>query len=469
MHTPDTGDRTDRPDTGRGSLSTLRLACYAGILAPVAFVNLPLGVALPAYYAENTQATIAGIGAVMFASRAFDAVTDPIVGFLSDRTESRLGSRKPWVIAGCVLTVIALLFLFNPGPQASVWYFAVFAFLFYLGFTFIDIPHKAWGVELERGSRERTRISSFVTFFTVIGSLMFWVMPILLSAATGTTAITGATFTAISWMFALLLPLLVLLAVTFASAGERLSVEKPTLFGMFSDIAKNRPAWHFYGAYGLWLTGNGVFTAVIYIFMAQYMQLEAAFPFLMIAYFVTQIVCVPVWLRLVYRFGKRRCWAVSWIAQPIVSAAILLVDPGPAAFAPAMILVIANGAIAAGALIMPMAVLGDVIDYGALRSGVNRSANYFAFSNILTKLVLALGFGLGFPLLDFFGFRWGEPIAGSARTGLLICYLGIPGALSIAAGLLVLRFPLSAARHRIVVRRLEQRASRAARQAEARG
>lgn len=442
------------------NLPAFSLACYAGILAPIAFVNLPLGVALPAYYAENTQATLAGIGAIMFASRVFDAVTDPLVGFFSDRTTSRLGSRKPWVIAGCAITVIALLFLFNPGPEADAWYFAGFAFLFYLGFTFVDIPHKAWGVELERNSRGRARISSFVTFFTVIGSLIFWIMPIVLSMITGTTAITGATFTAIAWMYAILLPLFVLMAVMFAPAGARLSTEKPSLLGMFMDIARNRPSWHFYGAYGLWLTGNGMFTAMIYIFMSQYMQLEAAFPFLMIAYFITQIICVPIWLRLVYRFGKRRCWAFSWIVQPIPSSAVLLIEPGPAAFGPAIILVIASGAVAAGALIMPMAVLGDVIDYGTLKSGVNRSANYFAFSNILTKLGLALGFGLGFPLLELFGFRWGEPVTGSAKLGLFVCYLGIPGVLSIAAGLMVLRFPLNAARHRIVVRRLERRAAR---------
>jgi glycoside/pentoside/hexuronide:cation symporter, GPH family len=442
--------------------SAFGLAAYAGLVVPIAFVNLPLGIALPSFYAQNTAATLAGIGAVMFASRVFDAVTDPLIGYLSDRTESRFGSRKPWVAFGAVVCVVALYFLFNPAPEDGIGHFAIWSFFYYLGFTFIDIPHKAWGIEIGRSNRERSQISTYVTFFTVVGSLIFWLMPLALSRLSGTTAITGSTFTAISWMFAILLPLLVILAVTFAPNGSRLSSEKPTMLGMFSAVAANRPSWFFFTAYGLWLMGNGVFTAVLYIFMAQYMKLEAQFPFLMIAYFVTQVICVPVWLRLVYRFGKRRCWAFSWIAHPIVGLSVLLIEPGASAFAPAMALVLASGAIAAGALIMPMAVLGDVIDYGTLKTGINRSANYFAFSNILTKLGLAVGFGLGFPLLGAFGFEWGEPVTGMAKVGLFVCYLGIPGVLSIVAGLMVLRFPLHADRHRIVTRRLEQRAARLA-------
>lgn len=444
----------------RNHVSGAALISYAALITPVAFVNLPLGIALPSFYVSEAAVSLSAIGAVILAARIFDAFTDPLVGYLSDRTQTKIGPRKPWIIAGTLISVIALLFLFNPGPGSGIVYFAVFSFLFYIGFTCIDIPHKAWGVELARGGKQRARVSSYVTIFTVIGSLVFWIMPIALSAVTGTTAITRDTFLVISVMFACILPLLVLTAVLKAPAGERLSSEAPGAAGLLSSVVANGPARYFYLVYGLWLVGNGVFTATLYVFMSQYMHLEAQFPFLMLAYFSVQILMVPVWLGLVYRFGKKRCWAVSWIAPSLLNISVLFIEPGAGAFVPAMILVVFSGAAATGALLMPMAVLGDVIDYGTLKTGVNRSASYFAFSNILTKTGLALGFGLGFPLLELFGFKWGEPVLGSAKTGLFIVYLGVPGLLSILAGLLVLGFPIDEGRQRIIVRRLEQRGNR---------
>ena len=438
---------------------------YAMIMTPLSFVNLPIGVALPSFYAENTAATLAGIGLVIMYARFFDAATDPLIGYLSDRTSTRFGSRKPWILAGTFITAIALAFLFNPPAQSGVAYFALWSFAFYLGQTCVEIPLKAWGVELSRDAQERSRISSMATMFTIVGSLIFWLTPILLYKVTGTTAITGSTFTTISWLFAAVLPLVVFLAVRFVPRGERLASGQSNLLGAFAAIAKNAPARYFYAAQGLWLIGNGVFMAVIYIFMSQYLKIEAYFAFIMIAYFVVQVIAVPIWLRLIYRFGKRRCWAASWILHPLASCAVLFIPPGPDAFAPALILVVFTASLAAGALTMPMAVLGDVIDYDTLKTGVNRSANYFAFSNILTKSGIALGYGVALPLLAAFGFEWGQPVEGLAKTGLFIVYLGVPGVFSTLAGLMVLNFPLHEQRHAIVARRLEARSARMLRDA----
>src|SRR3954469_11681804 len=92
-------------------LTSLESTLYAAPWCAYAFIMLPLGVVLPTFYAETTLATMAAIGIVTGICRLFDAITDPVIGYLSDRTHSALGARKPWIIAGSVITCAAIFFL----------------------------------------------------------------------------------------------------------------------------------------------------------------------------------------------------------------------------------------------------------------------------------------------------------------------------------------------------------------------
>ena len=92
-----------------------------------AVMHGPVAGVLPALYSEQFALDLTFIGTVLLIARVFDAVTDPMIGFLSDRTVSRFGKRKPWITAGAALTVFALWFLYRPGDSASMAYF--------LGFT----------------------------------------------------------------------------------------------------------------------------------------------------------------------------------------------------------------------------------------------------------------------------------------------------------------------------------------------
>src|SRR4029450_13019336 len=103
----------NRPLTNRESM------LYAAPWCAYAFIMLPLGVVLPTYYAESTLASMAAIGIVTGICRPFDAVTDPLIGYLSDRTRSRLGASKPWIIAGSAITCVSIFFLFRPSHDGG--------------------------------------------------------------------------------------------------------------------------------------------------------------------------------------------------------------------------------------------------------------------------------------------------------------------------------------------------------------
>ena len=90
-----------RPASER--LPAWRLAVFAALAIPLAGAGLPLAVYLPPYYAQELGLGLGAVGLIFMLSRVWDAVTDPLVGVLSDRSRSRFGRRKPWIAAGAPL------------------------------------------------------------------------------------------------------------------------------------------------------------------------------------------------------------------------------------------------------------------------------------------------------------------------------------------------------------------------------
>ena len=120
-------------------IPTFQLLLYSSPTLAISMVMMPLAFVVPAYYDANTAATLTVIGLISMASRFLDAVTDPMIGWLSDRTRSPLGKRKPWIIVGAFVTAISLYNLFTPEKSDGNTYYAVWSVLFFLGYTLVDV------------------------------------------------------------------------------------------------------------------------------------------------------------------------------------------------------------------------------------------------------------------------------------------------------------------------------------------
>jgi glycoside/pentoside/hexuronide:cation symporter, GPH family len=447
------------PD-GDTHIPTRQIAMFALPILPISLVNLPLAIVLPAFYAANTATTLTAIGVVSFFARAFDAIADPTVGYLSDHWHTRFGRRKPWILAGSLVAAVAIFFLFSPPRSAGIAYYTLWSFVFYVGYACWDIPQKAWSSELSRRYSERSRIAIFATAASVGGAALFWLALIAQVPFTHSTEINITVFRAIAVAVAALLPLSVIAAITFVPNGVAIGETSPSLRDIGRAIRGNRLLLRFALIVGLWQLGNGTFQAVFFIFIAQYLKLGPQFAFIMLLYFGLQIASMPPWLRILYRFGKHRPWALSWALNAVIPIGVLFVEPGPGALVPAVVMSAAMACISAGGNVVPLALLGDVVDYEILRTGANQAGSFFAFQNVLTKLCQAAGLGIGLPLIAWFGYRAGAPIEGSAKLGLEITYIALPGILQLAAAAVAWNFPLDARRHEIVRRRIEQRAAR---------
>ena len=156
----------------KGRVGELTIVNYSAMYMPVSMVLLPLYVYVQPYYAE-LGISLYTMSAILFAARLSDAFTDPLIGVLSDRTKSRWGRRKPWIVAGAPLLMLSLYMLFVPPENVTAWYFGFWIVLLYLAFTIVDLPYFAWGAELSPLYDERTKITARREQFHFAGTITF--------------------------------------------------------------------------------------------------------------------------------------------------------------------------------------------------------------------------------------------------------------------------------------------------------
>tara|TARA_B110000090_G_scaffold79319_1_gene90353 strand:+ start:113 stop:1552 length:1440 start_codon:yes stop_codon:yes gene_type:complete len=122
-------------------------------------------------------------GIIQFAPRIFDAITDPIMGFISDNTRSKWGRRRHYVFIGSIIMGIAFSFMWQlykqDGLDYNFWYFMIWSLVFYLGLTIFSVPFVAMGYEISDDFHERTQImavSQFIGQFAWVIAPWFWVI-----------------------------------------------------------------------------------------------------------------------------------------------------------------------------------------------------------------------------------------------------------------------------------------------------
>jgi Na+/melibiose symporter-like transporter len=443
----------------RLKLSTLLL--FAAPNLPLAIMHMPVYMVLPAYYAKNTQITLAAIGTVLLLGRLYDAITDPLLGLLSDRTHTRIGGRKPWILVGIPVACIAVVQLFTPPADASTGYFLLWSVLLFSGWTMIDIPNAAWGAEISRDYNERSRIMTVRGMAGFAGTLLFMASPMLLSPWTGTTELGAEVLEISAWAIAISLPILMGIAIVRVPAGTDVAVRKTTLRSIIAAVRGNRPM-RLYAAVALAQgAAAGAWGATVMLFVDS-KGLGAKFALLLFTAWTTRVFVAPIWLKLLQRFGKHRVWATGSFLSAAVTPLALLVPDGASALPLMVAYALALGFIETAWMVAPSAILGDIIDYDTLKTGADQAGTYFAVSGLLMKISAAVGGGIAFWILSLAHYDVNGANSGVPLFGMYLSFAIFPALVYLCCGFAIWRFPIDAQRHGIIRRRIEARAKRAA-------
>ena len=453
----------------RDRVPTKKLLAYSSINIGSSIFESPMPMIIIAFYAQYTEAALASIGSILLFSKIFDVISDPLTGYLSDLTNTRIGKRKPWIIAGGILGIPILYLLFSPPEDAGGMYFFLAINAYYLVRTLIFVPQIAWGTELSRDYKERSRIASYNNIVMLSSQALLMIMPIIVSSPIlplfDSAEFSPQMMSFIGKIAMIALPIFILIAVLYAPVGKVVTVKKEKT-ASFKEIVKafktNKPMLFFIAADLISLIGLSVFMGVAFIAMDSYLQIGDKLPVFIVTVTIVQVISIPVWEKIIERFGKHQVFAASLVIQALIYPFIFLLEPGQDVFYPFLII----GAIASlfqtPGPIAAAAILGDVIDYDILKGGVNRAGTYLSIYSLIMKGGAAIGASLGLFLLAAFKYdAKGGVNTPEAEFGLMFTMTIVPLIFLIVSGIMFWFFPLTAKRHAIIKERIESRAERA--------
>ncbi len=440
-----------RSDSESRPLSKFVMASYGAPATPLALAGLPMAVYLPAVYADSDGfgLSLAVVGALIVLSRLTDVVTDPLIGFISDRVRTRIGRRKPFVLLGMPIFAAGMWLLFVPPIEFTeigflgwsfssgyVWMFLMVV-LVYLGSTIKDLPYSAWGAELSRGYNERTLIMSWKEGFSVTGSSIAAFTPAIILFF-GYTKPTEAVFALVSIM-CVIMPLVVLNAIIVVPEWpviERSQERIPLRQGL-KYVFENKPNVRLIIIFAFSSLGAAMTNSLSFFFVKHVLVAGELYGLYLAPYFVCQVAAIPLWFKLSRKIGKHRATmvAIGWYAfwssfVPLIAIAPLawfdsFEIPRLLSFLPAsmfegvtsyfegietgkflffMIIISLKGSAIGALSALPSAMLADVIDIDTATSGQSRAGVYFSIWSMIRKGAYALGVWVGLTLAVVFGF-----------------------------------------------------------------
>ena len=432
-------------------------------------------------YAKYFGLSLGAIAVVLLVTRLFDAVSDPLIGYCSDRYHTRKGTRKPFVMAGGVLLIIGSYFLFSPvSNSVTATYFLVWFLAWYCAFSFFEIPQLSWGAELVTDSHTRTRLYGLRNLGANTGLILFYLVP--LSPVFVSSAYTPDVMLWIVVIAAALMLPALWLCGRFTPDGKGL-INKPEpekelvkhvsdnpLSSSFSDMASlvsevvsNKPLLIFLVTFLLSGIGSGMHFALQFILIDMYLGLGDDFAKVSLTGLCVGSAVLLVCIKLAHYLNKKLAWAFG---VTIYILGIMFFSTFQAGVVTGSDLILVTVLIYSGASVINLIVpslLADIIDYGAWKYKTDRTATYFSLLMFSVKTTAAVGSALALGIAGYYGFDAAATVHTPEQIhGLKLAAFLIPIPILLLTLVAIYCIPINAYRHQIIRRRLDRKAEIAA-------
>lgn len=464
-------------ETPVGRLPVRVKAGYAAAELGISAVELLLQVYLLIYYntVVGLNASLAGLALAV--AILWDAISDPIMGNISDHTRSRLGRRRAYFLPGALGFALTLILIFNPPTLDSQWtkfLFLLFSYtLLNTASTVLAIPHATLSAELTFDRDDRTGVYAFRLLFNTIGLLLGMSLPAILAAQFGGEANPRSTAqaTGLSAIY-LAVPIVASTLVSFlATRGRDTSpppLAGPRSFDFFANTLasfKNPFFRVLLVAFVIATVGRALNTSIALYYYEHRLGLsqQTTVAYVLLPFFAFILLSIPLWVWLSRRVGKK------WPAFAGVLALGLMTMFSYPFFPPGSLagplFAAFFGGLLGGSIILLDSFVADVVDYDELKSGQNREGVYFGVWRMATKFSRALGIGVAGLALDGIGFQAEAAVQSQGvQTGLAWLFGPGVGLFFILGAAAFALLPLSDAVHKriqaLLVRRRQQRDAR---------
>jgi len=393
-------------------------------------------------------------GIILFITRIYDVISDPLIGHLSDNSRSRWGKRRPWMFVGAFVSGLAAILAFNvpsfdSGTTTAVYELAVLL-AYFTGFTLFYVPFMAMPAEMTDDYDERTSIMSYrVGYSSAAGIIIAAGMPALISRLGGDRA----AYETASIIAGVLITTSMLMTVLFTRGARELQQVTRKEYSAreyFASLLRNRPFLSLAALKFIVFLSAGINGSASMFYMAYVMERgEMGQAFLTFTSNVAGLCALPLWTKLSYGRDKRWFWLVAMLGTAVLQLSWAFTGPGESdiVFGLRAFLI---GAFGVGGLVMGFSMLPDTIEYDRITTGLDRAGMYTGLLGFIEKNAAAIG-----PLIIGFLFAAVGMVKGgagsvqqpdSAIAAIIAAKAWIPAALLLAGAALLLTYRLDAAR-----------------------
>lgn len=404
---------------------------YGFIALPLAFAGFPLYVLAPDFYATRHGLSLTLLGTLLLAIRLFDAVQDPLIGWLTDRLRGRFG--RLVAAAGAVLC-LSVFALFNAVLLTPALWFALCMLLAVSAYSVLTIILGAQATLWTADRQDQTRIAGAREALGLVGLVVAVSMPAILSQITPPEQV-------YMWYGAILAALMLAGVISFAWVAAR--VPSPGLVAGGGDASpfqalRTLPpeSRRLLAVHGLSMLASSIPAVLVIFYVRDLLGAEhLTGPFLLL-YFLSGAAAMPLWRGLSNSLGKYGAWALSNILAVAGFVGAFFLGPGDI-WGYAAVCAISGLALGAD-LTLPPSILADHVHK---RANQAFAATHYAFLAFVAKASLALASAIVLPLLDVTGFKPQAANSPDALMALSAIYALIPCLLKLmAAGLLYVLF-----------------------------
>jgi GPH family glycoside/pentoside/hexuronide:cation symporter len=403
----------------------------------------------------------AGVVAIaIFIGRTWDYVNDPLFGYISDRTRTRWGRRRPYLLFGPIpFAIIFTLMWWKPplhGEIALVAYYAIIYVFFDAAATLCYMPFFALAPDLTSDYDERTSLMSRRAFFSILGSLLAFSIPLMIIGSfapdhASNILVMGAIFAVIS-----AIPLYVVFFGT-RERSEFMQQEQPGLFEALKASLKNRPFVFSAVIYLFTWFAIDILQTILIYFIKYVVNREGSSDIIMGTIFLVAICALPLWTWMSSHFNKRLAYIIGMGFFGVVLMVLINLNAGTSLYVILALCVLAGVGVSA-AHVIPWAIIPDAIEYGELQTGKRYEGTFYSLISLAQKVASSFAIPLALLVLDRTGYipnSVQQPA--SAVLGIRIVTGPIPTVIICLGILFAILYPLGREGYAQINRELEVR------------
>ena len=382
----------------------------------------------------------------IFIGKSWDYVNDPIVGYLADRTRTRWGRRRPYLLFGFIPFGLAFTMMWIIPPFENQWaltaYYAFAYFVYDSLYTVVSMPYVALTPELTQDYDERTSLTSYRMAFSLVGGLVAFVVPLMIIGTLEPANADRVVMMGIIFGVASALPLL----FTFFGTREKpeyASQPQPGLREQFRAVRGNRPFWFAAGIFLFTWTAIEIIQNMLLLFLKYRMNLAAESDLVAGAVFITAIIVLPFWVWISQRTDKRQSYIYGMLFFIAVMITMGFLDPS-LGFSLVIGLACFAGIGVSATHVLTWAMIPDAVEVDELQSGARHEGMFYALVTLFRKVASSIAIPMTALILGWSGYVANSSQQPETAVWAIRILIGPVASVFLLAGILFARFyPLS--------------------------